>query len=76
LLITKEFEMAAATKSKTEKMLGLLEKQALTIPQITQRCGFAGQTSVTSIMSAYRKRGYNFVEKGTTRDGLTKYALA
>lgn len=68
--------MATATKSKTEKMLNALSKGSLTIPQIVQRCGFAGPTSVTSRMAAYRRKGYNFVVTGMTRDGLAKYSLS
>ena len=67
--------MATATKSKTDKMLALLRKESLTIPQITRRCGFVGHTSVTSVMSAARRRGIKIVVKGESNSGLNKYAV-
>jgi hypothetical protein len=67
--------MATATKSKTDKMLTLLRKESLTVPQITRRCGFAGPTSVTSVISAARRRGVKIVVKGESNSGLNKYAV-
>ncbi len=65
----------AQYNSKSEKMFALLTKTPMSIAQITHRCGFAGENSVTSLLAKARKRGVNVVVKGTTKDGFNKYAI-